>query len=165
MSFWRYPSPNMPRLPVNPQTRIILRSMPGGICRRHHTTNPDVLRPFTRHSLEHLKRFFQSPLSPSVSWHPASDCRVPPVTTNTGTSNHDAPPDQTTVPSGPYAYDPSHPRHAAVLVALANVAVPSALRSEGERVQPSILLEVRSSNMRSHGGEVRQVPSRSPLSV
>lgn len=145
----------MLRLPAT--HKMVARSRPAVISRAHHERSPDVSRPFTRESLQQLKSFFKSPLSPSVSWHPAPDCRVPPVTAGTSSPDH-SPPASPSKPFKPYAYDPSHPRHAAVLVALANVAIPSALRpKESERVQASILLEVRSSNMRSHGGEVRQV--------
>lgn len=145
----------MPRLPCPAhQAKFAVQS--GSAWRRHHTTSSQVLRPFTRESLDQLKTFFKSPLSPSVSWHPAADCRIPPVTPRSTSSDDIAPPSAPPAPFEPYAYDPSHPRHAAVLVALANVAIPSALRPGGsDRIQPSILLEVRSSNMRSHGGEVR----------
>ncbi|GHJ87157.1 hypothetical protein NliqN6_3559 [Naganishia liquefaciens] len=124
------------------------------MSRGYSTSNFDVSRPFTRESLEQLKSYFKTPLEPSVSWHPATDCQNPPVTPGASSSDHIS----SASPSGPfkpYAYDPSHPRHAAVLVPIANVAVPSDLRAAGtDPMQPSILLEVRSSNMRSHGGEV-----------
>jgi hypothetical protein len=145
----------MPRLPVSShQAKFAVQ--PGVPWRRCYTTSPHISRPFTRESLEQLKTFFKSPLSPSVSWRPAADCKIPPVTPNPTSTDRIAPPATPPTPFEPYAYDPSHPRHAAVLVALANVAIPSSLRpEESECVQPSILLEVRSSNMRSHGGEVR----------
>ena len=150
----------MPRPSVT--RRLALHFNFGAMSRGYSTSNFDVSRPFTRESLEQLKSYFKTPLEPSVSWHPATDCQNPPVTPGASSSDHIS----SASPSGPfkpYAYDPSHPRHAAVLVPIANVAVPSDLRAAGtDPMQPSILLEVRSSNMRSHGGEVRQVAYRLP---
>lgn len=122
------------------------------------TLSDSLRRPLTRRTLQALKSLCESPPSPSISWHPAADCYIPPVT-HTSRPDPDAVRRRVRLPqrsvSKPYSYDPQNPQHAAVLVALANVSIPSTLRPGPDSVAPSILLEVRSSKMRSHAGEVR----------
>jgi hypothetical protein len=121
-------------------------------------------RPFTRRTLQAIKSLLDSPLSPSISWHPAG-CHIPPITHTARDSSpkRDAIRQEIKLPlrqkkhsEQPYSYDPLNPQHAAVLVALANVSIPPTLNpGHPDEVAPSILLELRSNKMRSHAGEVR----------
>ncbi|KAJ9122409.1 hypothetical protein QFC22_001832 [Naganishia vaughanmartiniae] len=131
---------------------------------RHNPLN----LPFSRSSLDIIKSLLKDGrLSPSVSWHPAPDFRSPTITSkepseapsrsgvaSSSPSEHSAPPKKKH--RTPYKYDSRNPKHAAVLVALANIVVPPQFfrKASQAEVMPSMLLEVRSSKMRSHPGEV-----------
>ncbi|KAJ9100645.1 hypothetical protein QFC21_003689 [Naganishia friedmannii] len=129
--------------------------------------NP-LLLPFSRSSLDRIKSLLKDGiLSPSISWHPAADCYIPPITSGEITDIGGRAGSVSTGPSGqsghrkkthrpPYKYDLHNPKHAAVLVTLSNIAVPPGFFREASvaEVMPSMLLEVRSSKMRSHAGEV-----------
>lgn len=131
--------------------------------------NP-LLLPFTRTSIDNIKLLLKhGKISPSVSWHPAPDVHIPAITpgdiSDIGARNvavSSGPFDQSQQPKKtrrqPYQYDLHRPKHAAVLVALANIAVPPQFfrkEPEAAEIMPSMMLEVRSSKMRAHAGEVR----------
>ncbi|KAJ9127134.1 hypothetical protein QFC24_001370 [Naganishia onofrii] len=135
------------------------------------TRHNPLLLPFSRSSLDNIKSLLKDgKLSPSVSWHPAPDVYIPSITSeeisNAGRRNTTAlssggpcrqPRRTSKTHREPYKYDLHNPKHAAVLVALANVAVPPDFfrkPSSQAEVMPAMLLEVRSSKMRSHAGEV-----------
>ena len=127
-------SPAVPRVRGNPCSRCRAHHL----SRRRYTSSPpqgtSQPAPFTRASLEQIRSLLlPAPLHRPVPLDPASQSPCP-----TSPLPQHGIPWQTSRP----------PREAAILIPLINM---------GDPPQPGFLLELRSSKMRDHAGEVRSV--------